>query len=264
MYRNSIIIILGLLILFGCRNKDSVKVSQQEDKVAEQMLQGIWVNEDEEDVAFRAKGDSIFYPDTVSQPVKFKIINDTLILEGSNTVKYAIVKQAPHIFQFKNQNGDIIKLTKSENASDALMFSNKAPQALNQNVLIKRDTIVNHANNRYHCYVQINPTTYKVYKSTYNDEGVEVDNIYYDNIIHISIFNGANKLFSRDFHKQDFSHKVPDEFLSQSILSDMVFDKIDNKGIYYNAQLCIPDNPSSYVVSVFIDYQGKLSMVVKN
>ncbi len=58
--------------------------------------------------------------------------------------------------------------------------------ALNQNTLIKRDTVVVRGDEKYHLYVQVNPTSYKVYKSSYNDDGVEVDNVYYDNIVNLA------------------------------------------------------------------------------
>ena len=150
-------------------------VTVQEDSVAKQMLQGIWVDEDEQDVAFKAQGDSIFYPDSTSMPVRFQIIADTLVLHGASDVKYPILKQTRHLFVFRNQNGDEIRLVLSDDADDANFFSDKHPQPLNQGKLIKRDTIVSFQNKSYHCYIQINPTTYKVIKSSWNDEGVEVE-----------------------------------------------------------------------------------------
>lgn len=259
------ILILVSFIFSGCKNRKAEVLVPKEDKAAKQMLQGIWINEDEEDIAFRAKGDTIFYPDTTSQPVYFQIFHDTLVLHGSNDVKYLIVKQAPHVFIFKNQNGEQVRLVKSEDPNDVYLFrvsQKHRPLALNQNKLIKRDTLITYRDQRYHCYVQVNPTTYKVIKQSYNDEGVEVDNVYYDNIIHLSIFNGAQRLFSRDFRKRDFSKQVPQEFLSQSILGDLVFSKSDAKGIHYSASLAIPDSPSSYVVDVMISYKGEMEMHV--
>ncbi|MCH4147197.1 MAG: DUF4738 domain-containing protein [Prevotella sp.] len=265
MKRLLFILFIGSFLLSGCRNRKAESLAPKEDKAAKQMLQGIWVNEDEEDVAFRAKGDTIFYPDTTSQPVYFQILHDTLVLHGVNDVKYLIVKQAPHLFIFKNQNGEQVRLTKSEDPNDAYLFDisqRHRPQALNQNKLIKRDTLITRNADRYHCYVQINPTTYKVIKPSYNDDGVEVDNVYYDNIIHLSIYKGALRLFSHDFRKQDFSKQVPGDYLSQSILGDLIFAKCDSKGIHYSASLAIPDGPSSYVVDITISYSGAIKMQV--
>lgn len=68
-----------LLVVFsGCKNRQNapVKIVEQEDMQAKKMLQGIWVPDDEESVAFKVKGDTIYYPDSTSVPVAFKIIGD--------------------------------------------------------------------------------------------------------------------------------------------------------------------------------------------
>lgn len=78
----------------------------KEDTAAKKMLQGIWLNDDDEDdVAFRAKGDTIYYPDSTSQPVYFYIAGDTLVMKGANIAKYPIVKQAEHISSLKCRMG---------------------------------------------------------------------------------------------------------------------------------------------------------------
>lgn len=260
--RTNIIIALCLVALLAAcgGRKKGVSAEIQEDKQAKALLQGIWVNEDEEDVAFKAKGDSIFYPDTVSQPVRFMIVKDTLVLIGANTVKYPIVKQAAHLFVFKNQNGETVRLTKSENPSDGSLFTHERPKVLNQNQLIKRDTVLVYGEDRYHSYVQVNPTTYKVVKTVYNDEGVEVGNVYYDNIVHVSLFRGSTQLYSHDFRKKEFAKLVPAEYLRQAVLSDIVYDHATPKGFTYCAQLLIPDGSSSYMIMVTISFEGKMTM----
>ena len=259
-------LILLLIVCFaGCKktSKDDAPVTVvEENKRAKEMLQGIWVNEDAGDVAFRAVGDTIQYPDSTSMPVHFMVLGDTLVLKGEKTVKYPIVKQAPHLFIFMNQNNEAVRLVKSDDPDNIYSFEEKRILSVNQHQLIKRDTVVVYNNERYHCYVQVNPTTYKVYSSTYNDEGVEVQNIYYDNIIHISVFNGARKVFSKDFYKKDFTRQVPDDFLRQSVLSDFEFQKLDQQGVHYTAMLAKPDSSSSYVVEVIISYAGALSLHV--
>jgi hypothetical protein len=249
----------------GCTfKKGDAGQRRQENFAAKRMLQGIWINEEEEDVAFRAKGDTIYYPDTTSQAVRFQIYGDTLVLEGANVMKYVIVKQSQHLFQFKNQGGDLVSLVRSEDPTNIRLFEHRRSIALNQNQLIKRDTVVAMGKDKYHCYVQVNPTTYKVVKATYNDEGVEVGNVYFDNIIHLSVYKGAIKVFSKDFHKKDFTRYVPSAFLNQSILSDMIFNKIDSKGIHYSASICIPDSQSSYMIDVVVSKDGKTVMQIAN
>jgi len=252
------------LLLIGCGKKGSTSdtpEAPQEDLAAKKMLQGIWVNSDDEAPAFKVKGDSIFYPDTTSLPVAFQIFGDTIVTKGSADARYAITKQTPNNFWFKNQYGDEVKLVRSENPDDAYAFEQTRPTVpINQRMLIKRDTVVFHGNQRYHVYVQVNPTTYKVIKTTYNDEGVEVGNIYYDNIINLAVFNGARKVYSSDFHKHHFKQCVPSRMLSQCILHDMTFDRIDDKGLHLRAMLAIPDTPTSYIANITVGYDGRLSI----
>ena len=252
-------VLIACGLLFSCNKQKSSQVDsvQKENKTAKSLLQGIWINEDSEDIAFRAKGDSIFYPDTTSVPVCFQVIGDTLVLQGANIVKYPIEKQAAHLFVFRNQNGESVRLVKSENPDDIYAFEGKQPQPINQRLLIKRDTVVTYGKDRYHCYVQVNPTTYKVIKASYNDEGVEVQNIYYDNIVHMGVFKDGNKLFSSNFYKTDFKSKVPAEFLSKCVLSDIVYNNIDAEGVHFSALLGIPDSPTSFVVEVLVSLNGK-------
>jgi len=257
------LILVCSLLLAGCGGKsDKGTVVQKEDPQAKKLLQGIWVNDEDFDVAFMVKGDSIFYADSTSQPVSFKVVHDTLIMQGAQQMKYKIVKQAAHLFQFKNQNGDLVKLVKSDNPDDKFLFGGKRPSALNQKQLIKRDSVIPWGKDRYHLYVQVNPTSYKVYKSSYTDEGVEVENVYYDNILHLSVYFGAKPLYSNDFRKNDFRDFVPADFLKSSILSDMVYTRTDSRGFHFDTSICMPDSPSSYVIDVCVDFNGKMTMKV--
>ncbi len=263
--KKNIILPLCLAAVFvacGGQKKD-MPAAPSEDKQAKALLQGVWVNEDEEDVAFMAKGDSIFYPDSVSQPVRFMIVGDTLVMQGATTAKYPVVKQAAHLFVFKNQNGETVRLTKSDNPGDKELFMIDRPKVLNQNQVVKRDTVIVYGEDRYHSYVQVNPTTYKVVKAVYNDEGVEVGNVYYDNIVHVSLFKGSRQLYSHDFRKQEFACLVPDQYLRQAVLSDIVYDHATPKGFTYCAQLLIPDGSSSYMVMVTLSFEGKMTMGLK-
>lgn len=185
-----------LLLLSACGGEQKQNAPEvKEDLKAKQLLQGIWLDDDAGDVVFKIHGDTIFYPDTTSMPVAFKVLADTLVLNGAKSSKYPILKQTAHLFIFANQNGEQIKLVKSEDASDDYFFDGKKVRPLNQNELIKRDTILVYGGDKYHCYVQVNPTTFKVVKSSYNDNGVAVDNIYHDNIVHLSVFKEQQKSF---------------------------------------------------------------------
>ena len=92
-----------------------------------------------------------------------------------------------------------------------------------------------------------------------NEDGLEVENVYYDNIIHLSIFNGSTQIFSRDFRKPQYEKKVPAQFLTKSILNNMEYDKTDAEGFHVNASLCTPGNASCYMVGHVISFDGKLT-----
>ncbi len=257
----TVLLLVCCLFFTSCRRNGSDKtLNTSENKEAKALLQGIWVDEESEDVLFKVKGDTIYYPDTTSVPVFFRIVNDTLVLKGNTEVKYPIAKQAAHIFWFRNQNGDLMKLAKSNDPNDALLFTHRHPNMSLSNHVVKKDTVVMYGGKRYHCYVYVNPTRYKVIKSTYNDDGVEVDNVYYDNIIHISVFQGAQQLYSRDLNKKMFSRLIPMQFLSQAILSNMDFSTVDSKGFHFNATICIPDGASCYMVGTVVNYDGEMNM----
>ena len=112
--RNGIIVVV-VLLLAACSGRQSTDNPQvEEDREAKALMQGVWVDSETEDVSFRVAGDTIFYADSTSMPAYFKIIGDSLTL--SSGTSHAIEKQTAHLFWFRNQNGDLIKLEKSEEA----------------------------------------------------------------------------------------------------------------------------------------------------
>jgi hypothetical protein len=248
-----------MLLTAACSNSNGNATGQKTESLqAKAQLQGIWVDEETEEVTFRAKGDTIYYPDSVSQPAYFMIADDSLYIGNYH---YPIIKQATHLFWFRNQAGDLVKLIKSDDPNDVLDFTDRQPQILTAlKEAVKTDSVVFLNGERYHWYIAVNPTKYRVSVSTFNDDGVSVENIYYDNIIHISVFKGAKRIFSNDFKKQMFTSHVPESFIGQAILGNMTFDRIDAQGLHFNATLCIPDAASCYMVSNGISFDGKLSM----
>lgn len=254
----------GFVVAFASCNGKAQKLEEvKEDRVAKENLQGIWLDDEGDDVAFRIKGDSVYFPDSTSAASYFKVERDSFIIIGANTVKYHIIKQTPHLFVFINQNGEHVKLFKTDDKSYLDMFVPKKVLSLNQNRIVKRDTVFFYNNEKYHCYVQVNPTSYKVVKASFNDDGVEVDNVYYDNIVNLGIFNGARKLFSSDFRKQAFRKEVPSDIMRQSIFSDITFSNADNEGLHFYAVLAIPETSISYIVELIVSYDGRIVKRIK-
>ena len=256
-----LLLIVTVALLTGCSRQKAGQApvgEQEESREAKAMLQGIWLDPETEEVSLSVRGDTIFYSDSTSMPAYFKIVGDSLVF--ATGTKYGIVKQTDHLFWFKNQNGDVVKLQKSDNPEDAAEFIHGTPPVLTYTHQVKKDSTITYGGERYHWYVAINPTRYKVVKRTYNDDGVEVENVYYDNIMHISLYKGSQRLYSSDFRKQQYAKYVPQEFLREAVLGNMEYDHADSEGLHFRATLCIPDGASCYLVDTTISYKGQMSM----
>ncbi len=231
-----------------------------EDTVAERRLQGIWINAETQHVVFKVKGDSIYYPDVVNLPMQFRIYGDSLHLCGEEVQRYKIVNQGDYTFEIVSPTGEAVCLHKSDNPEDSLAFLLVHTAPVIYSEVTKRDTVVVYDNSRYHCYVFVNPSRNKVYKNGYNEEGFSVKNFYYDNIIHLSVFEGKRAILSRDFNKMDFKDIVPENFLQQATLSDVVFSHVDAAGFHFDATICIPDDAVCYMVQVLVQKDGRYEL----
>ena len=181
------------------------------------------------------------------------------------TVGIVANKLSEHTFKEKPvlntvEAGDVVKLVRSEDPNDSIYFIHRQAATLTYNEVVKKDTVVFHGGERYHCYVYVNPSRLKVYKTSYTDEGIAVENVYYDNVIHICVYKGKVCLFSRDYTRKSFTGLVPSGFLNQAILSNMVFSEADPHGCHFNATVCIPDDASCYMVNICVGYDGKPTM----
>ena len=239
-----------VILLVGCGSAPS---TPKESKEAKQLLQGIWVDEGTDEVLFKLQGDSVYYPDSTSMPAYFMVAADTLYI--GKTSRFHIEKHAMHVLWIQNSEGEMIKLRKSDEPDEEVEFLDHQIQTLTE--VVKRDTVVFYNGDRYHLYFAINPTKYKVVLNTVNEDGMDVENVYYDNIIHLSIFKGSTEIFSRDFRKLQYEKKVPSQFLPKSILNDMVYEKTDAQGFHVNVSLCTPGNASCYRVEHVISFDGK-------
>lgn len=242
----------------SCGTPQQKASAQEENRVAKSLLQGIWLDDDTETALFKIKGDTLFYADATTAPVTFKIIADSLVTYGAQTNGYKIEKQGEHIFWFHSAVGDIIRLHKTENETDSLVFVHNQEIPV-YNEVIKKDSVVTYDNVRYRGYVYINPSKIKVMRPGVSEEGLGVDNVYYDNIIHICVYEGRKSLFAKDVNKQMFKGVVPNDFLQWAVLTDMDFCGVDAAGYHYQATVCIPDGASCYVVNITAKEDGILS-----
>lgn len=252
-------VLVVALGLSSCKGEEKETV-RQEDLNAKQMLQGIWM--DDSDMAFmRISGDSLYYADPENLPVTFFIIQDSLYIVGSDTISYPIVKQTPNLFDFKMIDGSVVQLYKYDSDEDELAFGDvmgNGSTAVQER--LEKDSVVVYGGQRYRGYVYINPSTMKVYKQSVNSVGMMVENVYYDNVIHICVYTGTKLLYGSDITKNFFADYLPDDFLSGAILSDMDFEGVDSEGFHYSAEVSQPESPLYYQFHLTIDKDNEVSI----
>lgn len=249
-----------ILLLTACSEQPQKKEKvEKEDLEAKELLQGTWIDDMTETPLLQFKGDTLYYLNESVRPVAFKIIRDSLKTYGQQTSSYHIKKQGEHFFWIQSSMGEILQLSKAEHSMEPLLSIQDTHEAEHAREVIEKDHIVHYDNKRYRGYVYINPTDIKVFKPEITEEGLEVENIYYDNIIHICVYEGKNRLFGRDMKKPDFEPFIPQEYFQRSILSDMEFTGVNAQGYQYQATLCVPNSASCYLINISITKDGDIS-----
>ena len=250
------------ILLIACNNtKKQNSLEQSENVKAKELMQGIWIDDESDIPLLFIKGDTIYYANSQSTPVYFKIIKDTLYTFGNELARYQIDKQTEYSFSFHSLADNIVKLHKSEDPNDSLAFSGKPVEIIPiYTEVTQKDSVVFYNGIRYRAYVYINPSKIKVIKTTYSEEGISMDNIYYDNIMHICIYEGRKCLFSSDITKQMLENVISTDFLQQSILSEMNFKNVDRKGFHYQATVCIPESSVCNIAYLSVSFDGKLTI----
>ncbi len=245
------------LLLPACMGGEARQEEQAADTLADtQWMQGVWLDDNTESPVFKIKGDSIYYASQINAPLKYDLKNDTLTIYGVETVHYPLERCQEQALQFRTPVGDMVSLHKSDNDSAFVALSVTGPE---KKEVISKDLAVMYQGKRYRGYVYINPTSIKVVRPSLTEEGLTMDNVYYDNVIHICVYQGKQRLYAKDITRQMFSSVVPDDYLKMSILSDMDFIGVDAEGYHYLATLCIPDGASCYNVELTIDRDDQLS-----
>lgn len=260
----AILVVLAAL-LTSCGSNQGGKEAVEEDLVAKQLMQGIWIDDETDMPMMRIEGDTIYYTDAQNAPVSFKIVHDSIYLCGYAPVAYKIDRQTEYSFWFHSLTDEIVKLHKSEDEEDSLAFASQEVEIIPTiREVVKKDSIVMYQNTRYRGYVYINPSKIKVFKPTYSENGIQVDNVYYDNIIHICVYEGKKMLYGKDISKKMFAEVLPAEVLDQSILADMDFVGVDENGYRYQAILAIPETSAYNVVTLVIGFDNALTIKKEN
>ena len=259
--KESAILIVLIVSLASCGNRQGGEASAKEDLTAKQLLQGIWVDDETDMPLMRIEGDTLYYTNPQSAPVSFKVVRDTIYVYSNEPVAYKIDRQTEYSFWFHLPADEVIRLHKSENEEDSLAFANREVEVISTTPeVIKKDSVVTYKNTRYRGYVYINPSRMKVFKTSYSENGIGVDNVYYDNVIHICVYEGKKMLYGQDITKKMFADIFPAEVLNQTILADMDFMGVDGKGYHYQATLGIPESSVYNLVNMVIGFDNKMNI----
>ena len=254
--------IFGLLVvlLASCTNV-STKVSKAKratDPNVKSQLQGVWLDSNTESPVLKFTGDSLLFASKSDVLMPYLVVDDTLFVRGVRTVSYQILDRTEHSLSIKTPMGDEVSLYKDEQGS--ITIEQPAyPSAAPVTSVVKKDKVIMSGNNRYHGYVTINPTSIKVVRPGVTEDGFTVDNVYYDNIIHICVYKGKEELCGKDIKRAMFEGIVPTEFLSVSILEDMSFMGVKDDRFLFRAVLRVPDGPC-YYSQVLIDENDKVEV----
>ena len=256
-YKNNILLILEILIvtlsLSACGKKNHTP-TLNEDKAAKKTMQGVWTDELEGNIIFSVKNDTIYHNDTLSEPAFFYIYKDTLFIKYHNMVKYPIKELTEESLVFIDETGP-------ETGGVSLgTYTTEEAEAPNQGKVIKKDTVLTFGDKRYHAYKKVNPTSFKVYIQSKNVDGLSVEQIYYDNIVHIALYAGHKRIFGQNITKADFKGLVPDNYLEQAILSDITIKGASKDGVTFVAILTIPDSNTNYMINIIISPTGQKTL----
>lgn len=259
--KRSIILITLVGMFASCGNKPNGEESAKEDLTAKQLLQGIWLDDETDMPLIRIEGDTVYYANPLNAPASFKVVHDTLYIYSSTPVSYKIDRQTEYSFWFYSLPDEMVKLHKSENSEDSLSFTSREVEVISTTPeVIKKDSIVTYDDTRYRGYVYINPSKMKVFKRSYSESGISVDNVYYDNVIHICVYEGKQQLYGQDITKKLFSDLFSEEILEQCILADMNFTGVDSEGYHYQATIGIPESSVFYLANIDIGFDKQLNI----
>lgn len=256
-------------MLYGCdvsldgriNNRKGVDEKPDENIRVKVAMQGLWIDGETLSAVFYVRGDSIFFEDASNIPVFFYVADDTLYLVGQTTTAYYVPQLSDDHMLLLSESGSSFDLIHSDDPTDSLSFFAVQSKPVLYTEVVKKDSVLYYQGMRFHSYATINPSTRKVYKTTYTDEGMAVENLYFDNVINICIYRTKNCVFSRDCTKDMFTELIPEDFLRRAILSDMSIGDADADGCHFYAEISIPDDVQSYMIDMCVDYKGVLTMV---
>ena len=256
---------LALTVTFascGGTSKSSL-VPQGENVQAKEMLQGVWVNDDTDLPVMKIQGDSFYYNTDASQPLSFKVFGDSLFLLGQrDTLSYLITRQTEQQLWIHSIFGDEVRYHKSSYEEDlsAFMTRQDEDEEVNTAAQTQKDSVVFYQNKRYRGYVFVNPTQMKVIRSGYDDNGLLIDRIYFDNIIYLCVYQDKKQLWGSNVERSLFSSVIPGDALEECVLEDAQFMGVGPDGYLFRAELVVPDSYVGYHVDLTVSREGDIAL----
>lgn len=255
-------LIFGFLLLFlsscSVTSEKKDKIQKLTDPNVKNQLQGTWLDKNTESPVLHIEGDSLFYVSKSDVLMPYKLIDDTLFVYGVHTSAYPITERTEHTIAFITPMGDEMCLYKDEQENVIIEMPSQPEKTVKEKVT-RKDSVIMCKNTRFRGYVTINPTTIKVIRPGVTEDGFSVDNVYFDNIIHICVYEGKKQLCGKDIKRDMFKSVVPNEFLSVSILEDMDFIGVKNDSFVFHSMLRVPDGPC-YYANLVIDRNDNIEV----
>ncbi len=84
--------------------------------------------------------------------------------------------------------------------------------------------------------------------------------IFVDNAIAVKLTRGVETIFARTFTKNDFASQLTGEFLQNSILEGIVFNKTTPQGIMYTASVCYPQTDMFILFAITVSQDGRMTI----
>ncbi len=103
------IFLISLVILSSCQKSGNRLQRMSEDKVAKELLQGIWVDDSSDKPVLSVIGDTLRYADQNAAPVLFKIIRDSIYLLGVGPISYKIARDGENSFWINTSIDEVVK-----------------------------------------------------------------------------------------------------------------------------------------------------------
>lgn len=242
------------LTLSACTQPTGRDTRDHEDREAKRLLQGSWQNDDDGSEAFLVSGDSIYYYDAACQPARLWVYQDSLYVEGATVRAYHIEKQADHLLRFTNVNGEPVTLSKGDGQPTA---TPRADYALNLSALSSSDTTATlGAAEPVKVSIYSEPTSDRIVKTAFSDIGMEVDNVYLDYAITVTLTGGIT--YTHTFRKAEFAQRVPAPFFRKACLRSITFTGRDAQGLHFDAAIGAPDSETCYITHLSVTRGAEL------